>query len=62
MKAAIPTSKLTHGLLHCCVEAIGSGSVFATKNIEVQQTQGLGAFVEHFNLLHIFFPVLLKNR
>ena len=56
MKAAIPTSKLTRGLLHSCVETIGL-ALFLQQEHRVQQTQSAFAPVQHFNLLHIFFPV-----
>lgn len=56
MKAAIPTSKLTHGLLHYCVETIGL-ALFLQQEHRVQQAQGVFAPVQHFNLLHIFFHV-----
>lgn len=56
MKAAIPTSKLTRGSLHCCVETIGL-ALFLQQEHRVQQAQGAFAPVQHFNLLHIFFHV-----
>ena len=56
MTAAIPTSKLTHGLLHSCVETIGL-ALFLQQEHRVQQAQGAFAPVQHFNLLHVFFPV-----
>ena len=57
MKAAIPTSKLTRGLLHSCVETIGL-ALFLQQEHRVQQAQGAFAPVQHFNLLHVFFHVL----
>ncbi len=39
MKAAIPTSKLTRGLLHFCVETIGL-ALFLQQEHRVQQAQG----------------------
>ena len=56
MKAAIPTSKLTHRLLHSCVETIGL-ALFLQQEHRVQQAQGAFAPVQHFNLLQIFFHV-----
>ena len=39
MKAAIPTSKLTRGLLHYCIETIGL-ALFLQQEHRVQQAQG----------------------
>lgn len=55
MKAAIPTSKLTRGLLHCCVETIGL-AVFLQQEHRVQQAQGAFAPVQHFqHAAHFLF-------
>ena len=47
MKAAMPTSKLTRGLLPCCVETIGL-ALFLQQEHRVQQAQGASAPVQHF--------------
>ena len=60
MTAAIPTSKLTRGWSHACVETIGL-ALFLQQEHRVQQAQGALAPVQHFNLLHIFFHVDAKR-
>ena len=57
MKAAIPTSKLTRGLSHCCVETIGL-ALFLQQEHRVQQAQGAFCARAAFStLLHIFFQI-----
>ena len=61
MKAAIPTSKLTHGLSFFALRLL-DWLCFLQQEHRVQQAQGVFAPVQHFNLLHISFTFMHGYR
>ena len=66
MIAAITTSKLPHEVPPRCIEAVGSGSVFATRTPRFNKTQGAFALLwststcSTLSLIFQYFSVLIE--